>query len=123
MSKVAPTESDSLPSESPVLPGQRHMGALQLIALSGFWFATNAHWTALIFVVLPRQVELMTGPQAAARLGLLLGAGSVLALVVPLIVGPLSDRCISVWGRRRPYMAAGVAVNAIGLAAMVYLSG
>src|ERR1051325_3837986 len=42
----------------------------------------------------------------------------IAALVVPLIVGALSDRCTASWGRRRPYMIVGVAINLIGLLAL-----
>src|SRR3972149_5595999 len=57
---------------------------------------------------------------APARSGLARArrVGALVALVTPPIVGACSDRCASRWGRRRPYMAAGVAVNPLGLLLM-----
>jgi MFS family permease len=65
-------------------------------------------------------MKLVAPSRPAETTGLLLGLGAVPALLVPLLVGPLSDRCTSRWGRRRPYMAAGVAVNLAGLATIWY---
>src|SRR5260370_32794999 len=42
-------------------------------------------------------------------------AGGILALLMPIVGGWLSDRTASRWGRRRPWMVAGTAVNVIGL--------
>src|SRR5260370_17171399 len=42
-------------------------------------------------------------------------AGGILALLMPIVGGWLSDRTASRWGRRRPWMVAGTAVNVVGL--------
>lgn len=42
-------------------------------------------------------------------------AGGLLALLVPIAVGRLSDRTATRWGRRRPWMVAGTALNIAGL--------
>src|SRR5205807_687666 len=44
--------------------------------------------------------------------------GAFVALLVPLLAGALSDRSTSRFGRRRPFMVFGVAVNLVGLAIM-----
>lgn len=90
-------------------------------SLSAFWFATNVHWTALLLIMVPKQVEALSGGKQAATLGNVLSMGAIMALVLPLLIGPLSDRCMSPFGRRRPYMVVGVGVNVIGLVGM-YLS-
>ncbi len=90
------------------------------MGISAFWFAANFHWTALLAILLPKQVAEMTGRYQSQCLGYLVGASALFPLVVPLIVGPLSDRCMSRFGRRRPYLYAGVTVNIIGLAMMLY---
>ena len=68
--------------------------------------------------MLPDEARAIAPIYRATALGLLTGISSVVALLVPLIVGALSDRCTSLWGRRRPYMIAGVAINLFGLALM-----
>jgi MFS family permease len=88
------------------------------IAISAYWFATNFHWGALLTIMLPFEVERMSPVFRAESLGVLTGASAIMALVAPLIAGALSDRCASRWGRRRPYMALGIAINVIGLLLM-----
>jgi len=94
------------------------MRARHQFFVSAYWFATNLLWGALLIILIPRQIRQMAPATAAQTQGWLLGLGAIAALVVPLIVGPLSDRCMSRFGRRRPYMVAGVAVNLVGLLIM-----
>lgn len=95
--------------------GQR-LGAAGLLSMSAFWFAMNLHWIALIQIILPKQVEQMTGAKQALWLSFITGSTALVALVVPPVVGALSDRCTSKLGRRRPYMFVGVVVNIAALA-------
>jgi MFS family permease len=113
-------EQQKLPQVEQSAPGQRYMRAPQLMSISSFWFATNVHWTALLVLLLPAQVAAISGSRQASDLGKLMGIGALMSLVVPLVVGPLSDRCTSRLGRRRPYLYAGVAVNLIGLFLLFY---
>jgi MFS family permease len=95
-----------------VTPG-RHLG------LSAFWFAVNAHWGALLIIVLPNQVRTIVGDASKeAVLGYLIAVGAIIALVTPPIAGAFSDRCTSPRGRRRPFLAAGTLVNLVGLGLM-----
>jgi MFS family permease len=94
----------------------------QQFAISAYWFATNLLWGALLIVIVPSQMKRVAPEAPATAISWVMGVGSITALIVPLIIGPLSDRCMSRWGRRRPSMLAGVAVNLVGLA-MVWLAG
>lgn len=85
------------------------------LALSAFWFGTNVMWTALLLILIPKHMEMMKGREASAYNGNLIGIGAIIALIIPLIIGPLSDRCQQVWGRRRPFIAVGAVVNLVGL--------
>ncbi len=90
--------------------------------LSAFWFAVNLHWGVLLIIVIPSEMRRIVPSDPAAVQGLVLGLGAVPAVVVPLIVGVLSDRCASPLGRRRPFMITGVGVNLAGLALMAWAS-
>jgi MFS family permease len=90
--------------------------------LSAFWFGVNLLWGALLIVIIPAQMRQIAPHRPVETMDLMLGLGAIPAVVVPLLVGPLSDRCLSRLGRRRPYMLAGVAINLIGLA-MVWWAG
>ncbi|CAN5539324.1 MFS transporter [soil metagenome] len=86
--------------------------------LSAYWFATNFHWGALLVVMLPGQIARMNPQFKAQTIGILTGVSALIALLVPLLVGALSDRCASRWGRRRPFIFTGAIINLMGLAAM-----
>lgn len=108
-----------LPPNTVQAPSSRLRKRDQL-ALSAYWFATNLHWGALLVIILPSQVDRMAPTNAANVLAMILGVGALIALVMPPIVGAFSDRCVSPWGRRRPYMAAGVTINLLGLVVLWY---
>src|SRR5438067_572139 len=86
-----------------------------LLAISAYWFATNLHWGTLLLIMIPSQIKQIAPEHRGEAEGLVVGIGAVVALIVPLLIGALSDRCASRWGRRRPYMIAGVSINVLGL--------
>lgn len=90
----------------------------QHLAMSAYWFATNFLWGALLLIMLPAEIKHMAPKYRAETLGLLTGSAAIVALVVPLVAGALSDRCTSRWGRRRPFMLLGIVINLVGLAGM-----
>src|SRR5690242_19049681 len=81
------------------------------VAISVFWLGTNALWGALLLVMLPGEVAAIAPIYRVPAVGLLASLAAFVALVVPLVVGAFSDRCASNWGRRRPFIATGVAIN------------
>lgn len=94
----------------------------QLIAMSAFWASSNFLWGALLVVVVAHQVGTMAPGHKAEVVGLIFSLGALPALLVPLVVGPMSDRCTSRWGRRRPYMFVGTAITVVAMAAL-YVAG
>jgi MFS family permease len=111
------TEAES----KPVFPGGQ-MRPRDHFCVSAYWFAVNLLWGALLMIIIPSQIKQLAPGRPAETAGLLLGIGAIPAVVVPLVVGPLSDRCMSRLGRRRPYMIGGLAVNLLGLA-LVWMAG
>jgi MFS family permease len=89
------------------------------LALSAYWFGHSFLWGVFLVAVLANHVQRMAPMESARMLGILYFFGAAPALLVPLIAGPLSDRCRSRFGRRRPYMAWGVALSSVGLALML----
>jgi MFS family permease len=73
----------------------------------------------MILILLPGDIGRLAGPEKANVLGKV-GYLAIIAIVVPLISGALSDRCKRKEGRRKPYIAVGVVLNIIGLMLMAY---
>jgi MFS family permease len=73
----------------------------------------------VVSVLLPTQVRLAAGDGAPGALGLITGVAAIAALAMPPIVGILSDRVRTRWGRRSPFILAG---GIAGAAALVFLS-
>ncbi len=90
------------------------------LSLSALWLGVNAISAALLPIVLPIQILLFVTPgvvgnaQQAEFLGWLSALGAVVALVVPPLVGALSDRTTLRYGRRRPYIVIGVLISVAG---------
>jgi MFS family permease len=92
----------------------------QQVTLSLLWFSLNFETAALLPVVIPAQLLLFVAPgavgnaQQALALGWLSAIGAVVALLVQPLIGLMSDRSASRFGRRRPFIL---------LAAIIYLAG
>lgn len=90
------------------------------ISLSALWLGINAISAALLPIVLPIQILLFVAPgavgnvQQAEFLGWLSALGAAVALLAPPLVGMLSDRTVSPFGRRRPYILLGVGISVVG---------
>jgi len=90
------------------------------LVLNLLWFGLNFQTAALLPVVVPTQILLIVAPGTAGSalqagyLGWLAAGASVVALVLQPLVGALSDRTRSRWGRRRPHVAWGTAVALAG---------
>lgn len=99
------------------------------LVLNLLWFAFNFQTAALLPVVVPAQVLLIVArgsvgsAEQAAYLGWLAAAAAVIALVLQPLVGLLSDRTRSPWGRRRPHVLWGTTVMLLGAAALTQAAG
>jgi len=110
-------EARDIPAVASPYEGAR-LTVVEHLKLSAYWFATNFLWGALLVIMLPDEVKHLVPSDRIAAIGLLGGLAALVALVVPLIAGELSDRCASRFGRRRPFIVLGVAINLVGLALM-----
>jgi MFS family permease len=88
------------------------------LGTGAFWFATSLKWF-ILFLLQPLQVaEHVPGGEKNGAWGLIVAIGAAEAMIGPAVLGWLSDRTRSRWGRRRPYLAAGAALTALALLAL-----
>ena len=104
------------PKASPY--GDRPLTIGEHLTIAAYWFATNFHWGALLLILLPNDIRTLAPDNNAIVLGKVTAIGAIPALIVPLIAGALSDRCTNPKGRRKPYLAKGIAINVVGLMMM-----
>jgi MFS family permease len=86
------------------------------ITINLYWLALNVASNSLHPIVLPVRVQqLVPEGLKATYLSVLTFAGLVVAIVVQPVMGALSDRSTSRWGRRRPFIVAGTVFNLLFL--------
>jgi MFS family permease len=88
--------------------------SLLFVANLGLWLAIYAP----IQVLLPQQAELLASTNKELVFGIVTGIGGAVALVMNPLVGLLSDRTTSRFGRRHPWTIGGAVVGAAGLAVL-----
>lgn len=87
--------------------------------INTFWAANQGLWNA-VYVLLAVSAALAAPSQKELVVGRATAAGGVLAVLVPVVAGWLSDRTRTRWGRRTPWIAGGAALNVLGLALLAW---
>src|SRR6202163_1145322 len=101
----------------------RKLGHLDFALLSIYWVAIGYLWTSLGGLIIPDLVIQLVGRRhEGAALAVLEGIGSLMAVVWQPVVGAVSDRTRSRWGRRRPFIFAGTVGDVVFLVGLA-LSG
>ncbi len=86
------------------------------LGFSAFWFATSFKWFILLNGLLAAHVKsIVPGGEQNVAWGRVVAIGAAEAMIGPILIGMLSDRCCSRWGRRRPFIAIGAALTSLAL--------
>ncbi|MGC7101781.1 MFS transporter [Amycolatopsis lurida] len=109
-----PDAPDRIAEPVPAEPEPRPVGAwfMTVYALTNFGLALVL-LTPTLFS-LAYKIQLIDPATKESNLGLVIGVGAIGTIVIGPILGVLSDRTRLPWGRRRPYLLAGIAINAAG---------
>ena len=99
----------SVAAESPAAVGAaRRLSHLDFAILAVYWIAIGYLWQSLGTLILPDLVQQLVGPQDKGKaLSLLEGIGTLMAVVWQPMMGAVSDRSRSRFGRRRPFIVGG----------------
>ncbi|HXO66646.1 MAG TPA: MFS transporter [Candidatus Dormibacteraeota bacterium] len=104
---------------APAVPGRR-LGLGRIIVLSLYWVALGYLWLPLGSQVIPQVIlDLGLGAHKGTLVLILEGGGTLLSIFVQPIVGALSDRTNSRFGRRHPYILLGTLGSCLFLALMI----
>ncbi|MEW6716154.1 MAG: MFS transporter [Chloroflexota bacterium] len=97
---------------------------INLFVLNTYWIGLSFMWNSLHIIILPA-VLLKYVPETLKNtyLGLLTFVGLIIAMTVQPISGWFSDRWRSRWGRRRPLITLGTALDFIFLAFLGWAGG
>jgi len=96
---------------------------LDFIVLSLYWVAIGYLWNSLTALILPDLIIQLIGREhEGVAASLLKSIGTFMAVVWQPIVGGISDRAVTPWGRRRPFIAGGTVGDLLFLAGIA-LSG
>src|SRR5438067_8497514 len=94
-------------------PKAHRLNVREQLVLSVYWFSLNAQSAALFPIIIPLQILLFVprgqvgNVQQAVLLGWISTVGAIVSLVMPPVLGMMSDRSTSIYGRRRPYIIVG----------------
>jgi len=111
---VATVPAPGLPAAGEATPTVR-VGRGWTLRFALVWLGLWAAQLAPVQLLLPLQLADVDAAHKVRDFGLVNGAAGIAALVALPVFGALCDRTRSRWGRRRVWVAGGVAVYVVGL--------
>jgi MFS family permease len=105
-------------SGAEVLPVVRFSN-LRHAALASLYLGLSFTWLPYPLIILPALVKDYYPSDYNTYTGYATGIGAFFAITVPPLVGVWSDRVTTRFGRRRPFMVAGVLLGIVGLLVMM----
>src|SRR5512146_1142219 len=108
--------SQSVEPLQPNVEALKRLKWYDYITINIFWLGLNIRNTAIGSYFMPYMVGLFV-PEAIKNtaLGALRSAGLVIAMLVQPAAGLISDRSLSRFGRRRPYILVGATLDCVFL--------
>jgi MFS family permease len=90
------------------------MSVRRLGGLTAYWVGLSITWGSLTTIVLPRLVE-QAVPAAVktSAISLVAALQAMVSIVVQPLSGAASDHLVTPWGRRRPLLVVGVALQVV----------
>ncbi len=97
---------------------------MSLARLVAYWLGLAVLWGAMSTVIIPSLVAARVPADVkSSAVALIAGAQALMAIAVQPVAGALSDRLVGRWGRRRPWIVAGVGLQVIAVASLALAPG
>lgn len=97
---------------------------MSLARLVAYWLGLGVVWGAVSTIIMPTLVaDRVPADVKSSAVALIAAAQALMAIAVQPVAGALSDRLVGRWGRRRPWMVAGVSLQCVALAGLVLAPG
>jgi Na+/melibiose symporter-like transporter len=94
------------------------------VVLSLYWVAIGYMWNSLTALIIPDLIIQVVGrANEGTAAGFLKAIGTVMAVIWQPVVGGISDRTVTRWGRRRPFIFAGTIGDLLFLAGIALAGG
>src|SRR5207249_3833663 len=107
----------SIPAGLTTAASPPRLRAVNFVVLSLYWIAIGYLWNSLTALILPDMIIQLVGREnEGTAASFLKSFGTVVAIVWQPIVGGISDRAQTRWGRRRPFIVAGTLGDLLFLA-------
>ncbi|MGI8609458.1 MAG: MFS transporter [Candidatus Dormibacteria bacterium] len=105
----------------PGAPPARRLGTPRIALLTTYWVALGFLWLPLGSFVLPRLIlDTVGDAHKGAGVAILEGVGTFVSVFWQPVLGSVSDRTNSRFGRRKPYIVVGTTLSAIFLVLMIF---
>ncbi len=102
---------------SPRTSRSASQGPVRQWGLAAYWFSLNFQGAALIAIVVPEMISRINKVGRTTELARLAALAAFVTMVVPPLIGIVSDRLRARGTNRRTLLVAGTAVNVCGLVA------
>jgi len=103
---------------------KKPVSILKMLVVNTYWVGLSFMWNGLHGIVLPAVIaNIAPGNEKNTYLGLLTSIGLIIAVIVQPLSGALTDRWVSRWGRRRPWITVGTLFNFVFLAVIGWAGG
>lgn len=100
---------------------QKKLKTIDFVFLCIMYFGFSFHWTIMLYNILPTRVlDFASELNKGTYLAIVTTSGALIALITCPIMGVISDRTLSLFGRRRPYLLIGIVLNSFFLLFFIY---
>ncbi len=83
------------------------------LGVSAYWFASSFKWFMALLLIPAKVNAIVPVGQQNSTWGMIVAIGALEATVGPALMGYLSDRTSTKWGRRRPWLLSGAVLTAV----------